>query len=140
MVNPQAYYFNHYLNGSLLEIPSFPVKKLHHKTLSHLFSEWMTLVATKDNMHAIIKPPNNFWYMMYRDYIKFPTFTKCQMTHKKSVWYSKECSKQQKTESVPKNSSSVTNFLDHLNISDFFADFFAYRGRKYAAYVICSWF
>jgi hypothetical protein len=34
------------------------MKKLHHGPLFHLFSEWITLVGIKDNMHAAIKPPN----------------------------------------------------------------------------------
>ncbi len=84
MGHPQAYGVDHYLNGSLFDSPSFPVKKLHHKTLSHLFSEWMTLVGTKDNMHAAIQPPNKIWYMMSREYIKLPTFTKYQKNYKES--------------------------------------------------------
>jgi hypothetical protein len=84
MGHPQAYGVDHYLNDSLFDSPSFPVKKLHHKTLSHLFSEWMTLVVTKDNIHAVIKPSNKFWYMISREYIKLPTFTKCQNILKES--------------------------------------------------------
>ena len=61
MGNPQAYGVDHYLDDSLFDSPSYSVKKLHHKTLSHLFSEWVTLVGTKDKLHAVIKPPNNFW-------------------------------------------------------------------------------
>jgi hypothetical protein len=66
MGHPQAYGVDHYLNDSLFDSHSFHMKKLRHKTLSHLFYEWMTLVGTKDNMHASIKPPNKIWYMMYR--------------------------------------------------------------------------
>jgi hypothetical protein len=84
MGNPQAYGVDHYLYDSLFDDPSFPVKKLHHKTLSHLFSEWMTLVSTKYNMHSAIKPPNKIWYMMYTKCIKFLTFTKYQKTYKES--------------------------------------------------------
>jgi hypothetical protein len=72
----------HYLDDSLFDDPSFPVKKLHHKTFSHLFSEWMTLVGTKDNMHVAIGPQNKISYMMSREWIKFLTFTKYQKTHK----------------------------------------------------------
>jgi hypothetical protein len=82
MGHPQAYDVDYYLDDSLLDDHFFPVKKLHHKTFSHLFSEWMTLVGTKDNMYASIKPPNKILYMMSRDYIKFPTFTKYLKTHK----------------------------------------------------------
>jgi hypothetical protein len=96
----QDYGVDHYLCDSLFDDPSFPVKKLHHKTLSHLFSEWMTLVGTKDNMHTAIKPPNKIWHMLYKECIKLLTFTKYQKTHKESNWGSKECLKQQNTESV----------------------------------------
>jgi hypothetical protein len=37
MGHPQPYGFVHYLDDSLFDNPSFRVKKLHHKTLSHLF-------------------------------------------------------------------------------------------------------
>jgi hypothetical protein len=85
MGHPQDYGVVHYLDDSLFDDPSFPVKKLYHGTLSHLFSEWMTLVDTKDNMHIAIKTPNKIWYMMSRGCIKFPTFTKYQQTHKESI-------------------------------------------------------
>jgi hypothetical protein len=78
MGNPQAYGVYNYLDDSLFDDPSIHVKKLHHGTLSHLFSEWMTLVGTKDNMHATIKPPNENWCMMSRECIKLLTFTKYQ--------------------------------------------------------------
>jgi hypothetical protein len=45
-----------------------------------------------------------------RECIKFPTFTKYQKTQKESSWESNKHSKQQKTKSVNKNSSSLTNF------------------------------
>jgi hypothetical protein len=38
MGNSQSYGVIHYLDDSLLDDYSFPVKKLHHKTISHLFS------------------------------------------------------------------------------------------------------
>jgi hypothetical protein len=44
----------------------------------------MTLVGTKDNMHAAIKPPNKIWYMIFKDYSKLLTFKKYQNTHKES--------------------------------------------------------
>jgi hypothetical protein len=81
---PQAYGVDHYLDDSLFYDPSFPVKKLHHRILSHLFSEWMTLVGTKDNMHAAIKPPNKIWCIMCRECINLIIFTKYQETHKES--------------------------------------------------------
>jgi hypothetical protein len=79
----QDYGVDHYLDGTLFVNPSF-LKKLHHKTLSHLFPELMTLVGTKDNMHAAIKPPNKIWYMIFKDYSKLLTFKKYQNTHKES--------------------------------------------------------
>jgi hypothetical protein len=85
MGHPQAYGLVYYLDESLFDDPSFPVKKLHHKTLSHLFSEWMTLDGTKDNLYAAIKPPNIILHKMSRVYIKLPTFTKYQQTHKESI-------------------------------------------------------
>jgi hypothetical protein len=81
----QAYGVDHYLDDSLFDDPSFPVKKLHRKTLSHLFSERMTLVGTKDNMHAAIKLPNNFFCMMSRECITLLTFRKYQKTHRESI-------------------------------------------------------
>jgi hypothetical protein len=90
----QTYDIVHYLDNSLFDNYFFLVKKLHHKTFSHLFSEWMTLEGTKDNMHAAIKPINKIWHKMSREYIKFPTFTKYQNTHKESNGGSNECSKQ----------------------------------------------
>jgi hypothetical protein len=38
MGHPQYYGVIHYLDDSLLDDYSFLVKKLHHKTISHLFS------------------------------------------------------------------------------------------------------
>jgi GTP cyclohydrolase I len=82
MGHPQSYGIDHYLNDSLFDNPSFPMKKLHHKTLSHTFSKWMTLVGIKDNMHAAIKTPNKILYMMYKEFIEVLSFTKYQKTHK----------------------------------------------------------
>jgi hypothetical protein len=80
MGHPHAYGVDRYLNDSLFDDHSFPVKKLCHETLSHLFSKWMTLVGTKHNMHAIIKPPNKIWCMISRECTKLLTFTKYQKT------------------------------------------------------------
>ena len=38
-------WFSPFFNYSLFDVPSFPVKKLHHKTFSHFFSVGVTLVA-----------------------------------------------------------------------------------------------
>jgi hypothetical protein len=45
--HPQAYGVIHYLDDSLIDEYSVPVKKLHHKTISHLFLEWLILESTK---------------------------------------------------------------------------------------------
>jgi hypothetical protein len=37
--HPEAYGVVHYLDDSLFDDPSFPLKKVHHKTLSHPFFE-----------------------------------------------------------------------------------------------------
>jgi hypothetical protein len=53
--------------------------------------------------------------MVSIEYIKLPTFTKYQNTQTESSWDSNECSKQQKTESVKKNNSSLAYFpLKHV--------------------------
>jgi hypothetical protein len=55
MGHPQAYGVFHYLDDSLLDDYSFPVKKLHHKTISHLFSRVDDIRGHKDNMCAAKK-------------------------------------------------------------------------------------
>ena len=45
--HPQAYGFHQSLDDSHFGVPSFPVKTLHHKTLSHFFSVGVTLVIIK---------------------------------------------------------------------------------------------
>jgi hypothetical protein len=50
MGNPQAYGVIHYLDDSLLDDYSFPVKKLHHKTISHLFSRVADIRGHKHNI------------------------------------------------------------------------------------------
>jgi hypothetical protein len=47
MGKPQAYGVVHYLDDFLLDDYSFSVKKLHHKTISHLFLEWLILQGIK---------------------------------------------------------------------------------------------
>jgi hypothetical protein len=49
MGHPQAYGVVHYLDDSLLDDYSFPVKKLHHKTIFHLFSRVDDIRGHKDN-------------------------------------------------------------------------------------------
>jgi hypothetical protein len=82
MGNPQAYSVIHYLDDSLLDDYSFPVKKLHHKTISHLFSRVANIRGHKDNISAAKKTPNKIWCKVSRECIKLPTFTKYQNTQK----------------------------------------------------------
>jgi hypothetical protein len=84
MGHPQAYGVVHYLDKSLFDDYSFPVKKIHHKTISHLFSRVDDIRGHKDNMCAAKKTPNKIWCKVSREYIKLPTFTKYQNTQKKS--------------------------------------------------------
>jgi hypothetical protein len=58
MGNYQYYGVIHYLDDSLLDDYSFPVKKLHHKTISYLFSRVVDIRGHKDNMCATKKTPN----------------------------------------------------------------------------------
>jgi hypothetical protein len=53
--NPQDYGGIHYLYDSLLNDYSFPVKKLHHKTIFHLFSRVADIRGHKDNISAAKK-------------------------------------------------------------------------------------
>jgi hypothetical protein len=52
---PQAYGIVHYLDDSLLDDYSFPVKKLHHKTISHLFCRMDDIRGHKDNIYTTEK-------------------------------------------------------------------------------------
>jgi hypothetical protein len=57
MGHPQSYGVFHYLDDSLLDEYSFAVKKLHHKTISHLFSRMVDNRGHKDNICAANKNP-----------------------------------------------------------------------------------
>jgi hypothetical protein len=82
MGSPQAYGVIHYLYESLIVQYSVPVKKLHHKTISHLFSRVANIRGHKDNLSAAKKTPNKIWCKVSRECIKLPTFTKYQKTQK----------------------------------------------------------
>jgi hypothetical protein len=58
MGHPQAYGVIQYLDDSLLDQYSVLVKKLHHKTISHLFSRVANIRGHKDNLSAAKKFPN----------------------------------------------------------------------------------
>jgi hypothetical protein len=58
MGHTQDYGVIHYLYDSLLDDYSFPVKKLHHKTISHLFSRVADIRGHKYNISAAKKTPN----------------------------------------------------------------------------------
>jgi hypothetical protein len=53
----QAYGVTHYLDDSLLDEYSVPVKKLHHKTISHHFSRVTDIRGHKDNISVVNKNP-----------------------------------------------------------------------------------
>jgi hypothetical protein len=80
MGNPQANGVLHYLYDSLLDDYSFLVKKLHHKTISHLFSRVADIRGQNDKISAAKKTPNKIWCKVARQCIKFPTFSKYQKT------------------------------------------------------------
>jgi hypothetical protein len=61
MGHPQAYGVIHYLDDSLLDQYFIPVKKLHHKTVSHLFSRVVDIKGHKDNLSDAKKTPNKNW-------------------------------------------------------------------------------
>jgi hypothetical protein len=82
MGHPQAYGVLHYLGYSLLHVYSFRVKKLQHKTISHLFSWVADIGGHKDNISAAKKTPNKIWCKVSRECIKLPMFTKYQKTQK----------------------------------------------------------
>jgi hypothetical protein len=60
MGNSQDYGVIHYLDESLLDDYSFPVKKFHHKTISHLFSRMDDIRGHKDNISAAEKSQIKF--------------------------------------------------------------------------------
>jgi hypothetical protein len=72
------------LSDSLLNDYSFPVKKLYHKTISHLFSRVDAIRGHKYNICAAKKTPNKIWCKVSMKYIKLPTFTNYQKTQKVS--------------------------------------------------------
>jgi hypothetical protein len=84
MGNTQGYGVIHYLHDSLIGDYFFPVKKLHHKTISHLFSRVADIRGYKDNMCAAKKTSNKFWCNESRECIKFPIFIEYQKTQKES--------------------------------------------------------
>jgi hypothetical protein len=55
--HPQAYGVIHYLDDCLLDDYSFFVKKLHNKTISHLFSRVANIRGHKHNICAANKTP-----------------------------------------------------------------------------------
>jgi hypothetical protein len=61
MGHPQSYGVIHYLDDSLLDDYSFSMKKIHHKTISHLFSRVADIRGHKDNIIAAKKSPDKSW-------------------------------------------------------------------------------
>jgi hypothetical protein len=60
------------------------MKKVNHKTISHLFSRVDDIRGHKDNICTAKKTPNKIWCMVSIEYIKLPTFTKYQNTQTES--------------------------------------------------------
>jgi hypothetical protein len=58
MGNSQDYGVVHYLDDYLLDDYSFPLKKLHHKTIFHFFSRVDDIRGHKDNTCGTKKTPN----------------------------------------------------------------------------------
>jgi hypothetical protein len=75
MRNPQAYGVIHYLDDSLLDDYSFPMKKLHYKTIFHLFSRVADIRGYKDNISTAQKTPNKICCKVSKEFIKLPTST-----------------------------------------------------------------
>jgi hypothetical protein len=61
MVHPQVYGVIHSLDDFLIDEYSVLVKKLHHKTISYLFSRVADIRGNKDNISAAKKTPNKIW-------------------------------------------------------------------------------
>jgi hypothetical protein len=66
MGNPQAYGVTHYLDDFLLDEYSISVKKLDHKTISHLFSRVADIRGHKDNISAAKRTRNKIWCKVSR--------------------------------------------------------------------------
>jgi hypothetical protein len=66
MGHPQAYGVIHYLDDSMLDDYSVPMKKLHHKTISHLLSRVADIRGHKDNLSVAKKTPNKIWCKVTR--------------------------------------------------------------------------
>jgi hypothetical protein len=73
-----------YMTPCLININYVPVKKHHHKTISHLFSRVADIRGHKDNLSAAKKTPNKISCKVSKECIKFPTFSKYQKTQKES--------------------------------------------------------
>jgi alpha-D-ribose 1-methylphosphonate 5-triphosphate synthase subunit PhnI len=84
MGHPKDYSVIHFLDDSLIDEYSVPMKKLHNKTMSHLFSRVADIRGHKDNVSSAKKTPNKNLCKVSKEFIKFPTFTKYQKTQKES--------------------------------------------------------
>jgi hypothetical protein len=81
--HPQAYGIIHYLDDSFINQYSVHVKKLHHKTISHLFFRLADIRGHKDNLSAAKKTPNKISCKVSRECIKFKKFTKISKNSKR---------------------------------------------------------
>jgi hypothetical protein len=71
MGHPQDYGVFHFLYDSFLNYYSFPVKKLHHRTISHLFSRVDDIRGKKDSMCNAKKTPNKIWFKVSIEILSF---------------------------------------------------------------------
>jgi hypothetical protein len=80
----QAYGVFHYLDNSLLDDYSFHVKKLHHRTISHLFARVDDIRGPKDNMCAAKKNQMKFGARFPESILSCQHSKKYQKTQKES--------------------------------------------------------
>jgi hypothetical protein len=120
---PQDYGVIHFLDDSFLDDYSFPMKKLHHKIISHLFSRVVDIRGPRDNMCAAKKTPNKIWCMVYREYILSCKHSLNIKILKKNHLETRINARNNKRESANKNSSSLANFFAPLKYVKNFAIF-----------------
>jgi hypothetical protein len=114
MGHPQSYGVIHCLDESSIDEYSVLVKKLHHKTISHLFSRVADIRGHKDNISAAKKTLDKIWCKVSIECIKFPTFTKYQKTKKNHLETQTNAQINKRQNLAIKNSSKLANFSTPL--------------------------
>jgi hypothetical protein len=99
------------------------MKKLHHKTISHLFSRMDDIRGHKDNISATEKIPKKSWCRVSRECIKLPTFTKYQNTQKNHLETKINARNNKRQNLSIKTAAAWRIFLPSLNMSRIFAIF-----------------